>query len=150
MDFSHVLKQNNEIEKSKEYNCGSGVSQRSLASNYSPVEQAPSARTKQPSKRKSSRDTIEATKGINAGTKLSRYITIYILIWSSNLLIIQFLSFSVKTDLLDNLNLGVTYRYDNSLGTLFRVNVIYLNKMIVLLRMFEILINKYIIFWQAC
>uniref|UniRef100_M0ZWR9 E2F4,5 n=1 Tax=Solanum tuberosum TaxID=4113 RepID=M0ZWR9_SOLTU len=77
----------NEIEKSEEYNCGYGVSQRSPASNYSPLEQAPSAHTKQPSKRKSSRDTIEATKGINA-------------------------------DLHDNLNLGVTYRYDNSLGLL--------------------------------
>lgn len=119
------MKQKNEIEKSEEYNCGYGVSQRSPASNYSPLEQAPSAHTKQPSKRKSSRDTIEATKGINAGTKLSWHNTIYILIWSSNLLTIQFLSFSVKTDLHDNLNLGVTYRYDNSLGTLFRVNVIY-------------------------
>lgn len=80
MDFFHCLKQKNEIEKSKEYNCGYGLSKRSPAANYSPLQQAASARTKQPGKGKASRDTIAAAKGINAGTKLRQYITKYVLI----------------------------------------------------------------------
>ncbi|XP_055834321.1 transcription factor E2FC [Solanum dulcamara] len=82
-----VFAPKNEIEKSKEYNCGYGLSKRSPAANYSPLQQAASARTKQPGKGKASRDIIAAAKGINA-------------------------------DVLDNLNLGVSYRYDNSLGLL--------------------------------
>lgn len=120
-----LLKQKNEIAKSEEYNCGYGVSKRSPAANYALPQQAASTRTKQSSKGKSSRDNITAAKGINAGTKFRRYITKYVMIWMSSLLIFQFLSFSIKTDRIDNLNLGVNYRYDNSLGKLLHVNVIY-------------------------
>ncbi|KAF3638823.1 Transcription factor E2FC, partial [Capsicum annuum] len=77
----------NEIEKPGEYNCVYGAGKKSLAVNYSPLKQATSARTKQPSKGKVSRDAVSAAKGVNA-------------------------------DLLDNLNLGGHYRYDNSLGLL--------------------------------
>ncbi|XP_060199817.1 transcription factor E2FC [Lycium barbarum] len=56
----------NETEQSKDYSCAYGVSKRILAANYSPLKQAASARTKQSSKGKASRDAISAAKGTNA------------------------------------------------------------------------------------
>ncbi|KAJ8540920.1 hypothetical protein K7X08_001736 [Anisodus acutangulus] len=85
--YTLIFAPKNETEKSKDYSCGYGVSKRSLAANHSPLKQAASARTKQSSKGKASRDAVSAATGINA-------------------------------DLLDNLNLGGNYRYDNSLGLL--------------------------------
>ncbi|KAJ8538275.1 hypothetical protein K7X08_014815 [Anisodus acutangulus] len=85
--YTLIFAPKNETEKSKDYDCGYGVSKRSLAANHTPLKQATSARTKQSSKGKASRDAVSAATGINA-------------------------------DLLDNLNVGDSYRYDNSLGLL--------------------------------